>query len=174
MPCARGDRDLAGHLGVRHNLSMQHVFGTVVWVVCGVAVVVGLAGLFFSRKTWEEYGNNRLLLDTDESRAPVVGSPAARVERDVEIRQLLDARNDRRRRRGESPIDVDRELARLTAAQIDPAPEIDAELRAEIRDLVIARNHRRVRTGRPPLDVSVEVQRQIEELRGLSSTGDRD
>jgi hypothetical protein len=64
-------------------------------------------------------------------------------------------------------IDVDRELARLTAAQIDPGPEIDRELRTEIRDLVIARNHRRARAGKPPLDVAVEVQRQIEELRGL-------
>ena len=146
---------------------MQHAFGTVVWVVCAVAVLVGVAGLFFSRKTWEDYGKNRLVLDTDESRAPAAGSPAARVERDVEIRQLLDARNDRRRRRGESPIDVDTELARLTAPEIHPVPEIDAELRAEIRDLVVARNHRRARAGKPPLDVSVEVQRQIEELRGV-------
>jgi hypothetical protein len=145
---------------------MQHAFGIVVWVVCGVAVVVGLAGLFFSRKTWEEYGRSRLVLDTDD-RAPAAGSPAALRERDVEIRQLLEARNDRRRRRGELAIDVDRELARLTAAQIDPGPEIDRELRTEIRDLVIARNHRRARAGKPPLDVAVEVQRQIEELRGL-------
>jgi hypothetical protein len=149
------------------NWSMQPAFGIVVWVVCAVAVLVGLVGLFLSRRTWDEYEKNQLVLDTDESRAPAPGSPTALLERDVEIRQLLDARNDRRRRRGESPIDVDQELARLTAPQIDPAPEIDAELRAEIRDLVIARNYRRARAGQPPLEVAVEVQRQIEELRGL-------
>ena len=50
---------------------------------------------------------------------------------------MLEARNARRARRGEPPIDVDEELARLTAPAIDP------ELREEIRELVIARNPRR-------------------------------
>ncbi len=81
---------------MRDTLSMQHVFGTVVWVVCGVAVLAGFAGLFFSRKAWDEYGKEHLVRDTDESRAPASGSPAAVRERDVEIRQLLDARNERR------------------------------------------------------------------------------
>jgi hypothetical protein len=145
-------------------MPMQHVFGTVVWVVCGVAVLAGFAGLFFSRKAWDEYGKNHLVRDTDESRAPASGSPAALLERNVEIRQLLDARNQRRRRRGEPPIDVERELARLTAPQPDSAPQFDAALQAEIRDLVVARNHRRARTGKPPLDVEAEIERQIADL----------
>jgi hypothetical protein len=149
---------------MRDTLSMQHVFGTVVWVVCGVAVFAGFAGLFFTRKAWDEYGKNHLVRDTDESLAPASGSPAALLERDVEIRQLLDARNERRHRRGEPPIDVERELARLTAPQPDSAPQFDAALRAEIRDLVVARNHRRARTGKPPLDVDAEIERQIADL----------
>jgi hypothetical protein len=152
---------------MRDTLSMQHVFGTVVWVVCGVAVLAGIAGLFFSRTAWDEYGKNHLVRDTDESRAPAPGSAAARLERDVEIRQLLDARNERRRRRGEPPIDVERELARLTAPQPDSPPQFDAALRAEIRDLVVARNHRRTRTGQPPLDVEAEIERQIADLSQL-------
>ena len=83
------------------------------------------------------------------------------LERDTEIRQLLEARNARRLRRGEQPLDVEQELARLTA------PRIDGALRAEIRDLVIARNHRRARKGQPPLDVDAEIEREIAGLSGL-------
>ncbi|HXO06669.1 MAG TPA: hypothetical protein VN880_01485, partial [Solirubrobacteraceae bacterium] len=64
-------------------------------------------------------------------------------------------------RRGEPEIDVEEELARLTAPQIDP------ELREEIRQLVIARNHRRARQGKPPLDVEAEIFREIEALNSL-------
>ena len=79
----------------------------------------------------------------------------------MEIRQLLEARNARRRRRGERELDVDSELARLTG------PQIDAGLRAEIRDLVIARNARRARRGHPPLDVEAEIEREITGLSGI-------
>jgi hypothetical protein len=135
-------------------------FGTVLWVVCAVAIVVAVAALITARRTWEDYGKNRLVLDRDAGSATRPGSTAA-VERDTEIRQLLEARNARRARRGEPPIDVEQELRRLTA------PRIDAELRAEIRDLVIARNHRRAKQGKPPLDVEAEIERQISELSAL-------
>jgi hypothetical protein len=133
---------------VRNTWLVQQAFGTVVWVVCAVGVIAGLAGVLFSRKTWEEYGSNDLVLDNDRSRAPASGSAR---ERDTEIRQLLQARNELRRRRGEPSLDVEQELARLIA------PEIDSELRAEIRDLVNARNHRRARAGQAPLDVDAEI-----------------
>ncbi len=140
---------------------MQGAFGTVLWVVCGLAVVVAVVALFVSRRTWDELGRGRLVMDGDAPHGPRPSSAAAVIERDTEIRQLLEARNARRLRRGEAPIDVERELARLTAPQIDP------ELRQEIRDLVIARNHRRARAGRPPLDVEAEIEREIGRLRGL-------
>ena len=89
------------------------------------------------------------------------GIAAALLERDTEIRELLEARNARRRRRGEPEVDIEAELARLTA------PAIDAELRSEIRDLVVARNHRRARKGKPPLDVEAEIEREISSLSGL-------
>ena len=78
-------------------------------------------------------------MDGDAPARAGAGSAAAHPERDAEIRELLEARNARRARRGEPPLDVDEELARLTAPMIDP------ELRGEIRDLVIARNKRRER-----------------------------
>ena len=113
------------------------------------------------RKTWEEYGKNLLMLDSDQHRAPASGSAAGRLERDTEIRQLLEARNARRLRRGEPALDVEHELSRLTA------PQIDSGLRSEIRDLVIARNHRRARAGKPPLDVDTEIEREITGLSEL-------
>jgi hypothetical protein len=140
---------------------VHDVFGTVVWVVCGLGLLFALAALIRSGKTWDELGKNRLLMDADPSSAPKAGSAAALLERDDEIRQLLEARNARRRRRGEEPIDVEQELRRLTG------PAIDDELRGEIRDLVIARNHRRARAGKPPLDVEAEIEREIAGLQGL-------
>lgn len=126
-----------------------------------MAVVIAFVALALTGKTWEEYGKNALLMDGDSPRDPKQGSAAALVERDTEIRQLLEARNHRRQRRGEAPIDVELELRKLTA------PAIDAELRGEIRDLVIARNHRRARTGKPPLDVEAEIEREILGLHGV-------
>ena len=132
-----------------------------VWVVCGVGIVGAVASLIFSRKTWDEYGKNHLLLDSDQAQSRAPGSAAARLERDTEIREMLEARNARRRRRGEPEDDVETELARLTA------PVIDTELRQEIRDLVMARNHRRARRGEPPLDVETEIEREIAGLSGI-------
>jgi hypothetical protein len=138
-------------LGATLN-GVQSAFATVVWVVAGVGIIGAVLGLALSRHTWEDYGRGHLVLDSER---PAPSAGAATAERDTEIRQMLEARNARRRRRGEPEIDVEAELSRLTAPAIDP------ELRAEIRDLVIARNHRRARRGEAPLDVEAEVERQI-------------
>jgi hypothetical protein len=140
---------------------VQAAFGTVVWVVCGLAIVIGIVALIVSGRTWEDFGKGLFFRDEELSRVPRPDSAATRLERDKEIRDLLEARNARRARRGEPPIDVEEEFARLTAPRIDP------ELEAEIRDLVIARNHRRARLGKPPLDVEAEVSREITRLSDL-------
>jgi hypothetical protein len=139
-------------------LDIHSTFNIVIWVVCILAVVIAFVALIASRKTWEDFGKGQFVMDRDEGRT---ASGAASAERDLEIRQLLDARNERRARRGEAPIDVEQELARLTAPAIDP------ELREEIRQLVVARNHRRIRAGKPPLDVEAEIEREITSLGGL-------
>jgi hypothetical protein len=136
-------------------------FGIVVWVVCVLGVLAAFVALVLSGKTWEELGKDRLLMEGESPRGPKPGSAAALLERDTEIRQLLEARNARRLRRGEDPIDVEAELRRLTAPAIDP------DLRGEIRDLVIARNHRRQRAGKPLLDVEAEIEREIANLQDL-------
>lgn len=144
---------------------MQGAFGYVIWIVCGIAIVVAVFALATSGKVWDEIGKRGLVTNDDRAGPHGGGSgaelgPGGMAERDAEIRQMLQARNERRARRGEPPVDVETELRRLTA----PAVEIDAGLREEIRQLVEARNHRRVRRGEPPLDVESEVERQIAEL----------
>jgi hypothetical protein len=131
-------------------------FGTVLWVVCGVAAIAALAALISTRQTWQDFGKDHLLMDGENKPA---ASPDE--ERDEEIRQMMEARNARRIRRGEAPLDTQEEIARLTP------PKIDAELQSEIRDLVKARNYRRVRAGKPPLDIEAEVRRELEKLRDL-------
>ncbi len=140
---------------------MREAFGTVLWIVCGVGILAAFVGLATAGKTWEEIGKSRLLMDRDMPASTRATSAAAIAERDTEIRQMLEARNMRRARRGEPPIDVEAELRRLTA------PQIDSELRGEIRQLVIARNHRRARRGEPPLDVEAEIEREITALEKL-------
>jgi hypothetical protein len=140
---------------------MHGSFGTVLWVVCVVGVVVALAALLSTHKTWQDFGKNGLLRDSElKPSSPTTAS--AEQEREEEIRQMMEARNARRRRRGEEPLDLEREIARLS-----PPPKLDPELQSEIRDLVKARNYRRVRAGKPPLDIEAEVQREVEKLRGL-------
>ncbi len=140
---------------------MHEAFGTVLWVVCIGAAIAAVIGLISNRRMWDDFGKNRLLLDSDVSRGASHASPASLRERDEEIRQMLEARNVRRARRGEPPVDVEEELAKLTA------PRFDAQLEAEVRQLVIARNYRRTRAGKPALDVDAEVEREIRQLAEL-------
>jgi hypothetical protein len=162
---------------------VEHAFVIVV-VAVGIVGILGAAiALLVSRGTWDSLGRDRLLMESDlrDPRAvrpwavpgtqPVVPSdPAAVAARDEEIRQMLDARNRRRRRLGQAELEVEAELARLTQAPSTPsAPAggtLDEELLTEIRQLVLARNRRRARRGEPPLDVEAEIARQIARLNG--------
>jgi hypothetical protein len=98
--------------------------------------------------------------------APVAESPAGRAERELEIRQLLNARSERLVRSGQPALDVDAELARLLASEQrgSASNQPDPELVAEVRTLVVARNERRIRQGMEPLDVEAEVNRALEQL----------
>jgi hypothetical protein len=138
---------------------VQEAFGIVLFVVVCVGAVLAVVSLLGRRRLYEQIGRGMLALDRDEvRRSPPSGSAGANQEREEEIRQLLAARNERRRRRGEPELDLQAEMARLTAPAVDP------ELAAEVRQLVIARNERRARAGEPPLDVDAEVARQLREL----------
>lgn len=138
---------------------MEEAFVYVVVVVTILATVIGIATLGGRSRAYDEIGRGGLSLD-EPPKGPRGGAvPLSAAARDDEIRQLLDARNARRARRGEAPLDVEAELARLTAPAADPA------LEAEVRELVVARNARRARKGQAPLDVEAEVRRRLDALR---------
>jgi len=162
---------------------MEHAFLIVVVAVGIVGVLGAVIALLMSHGTWESLGRDRLMMESDlhDPRAarPVrrmapttVGPtpPAIAAERDEEIRQMLQARNRRRRRHGAPELDVEAELERLIRGPAAPAEHsgetLDEELLAEIRQLVEARNLRRARRGQPPLDVEAEIARQIARLNG--------
>jgi hypothetical protein len=148
--------------------SVQDAFWTVLLIVVIGGAVVAVFTFMGTGKLYEQIGRGGLSLreDDDGRGRPGGGAPpsaaVAAGERDEEIRQLLAARNERRARRGQEPIDVEAELKRLTASTID----VDPALREEIRQLVVARNERRARAGKEPLDVDAEIERQVRELSG--------
>jgi hypothetical protein len=137
-------------------------FGTVVIVVAILGAVVAALAFLRSGEVYEELGKGDLALDQSTAKGPEPGSAAWRAEADLELRQLLEAKAARAQARGEEPIDVEVELARLSGA---PAP--DPALRAEVRDMVVATNERRERRGQPPLDVDAEVERRLRDAGGL-------
>jgi hypothetical protein len=135
-------------------------FGTVLIVVCVIAVVVAIASFWGSGRIYSGLGRSGgMVMDRD---LPAPAAPASGAEAREEIRQMLEAKSARREARGEPGLDVEAELAALTR----PSAEADPGLRDEVRQLVIARNERRLRQGKEPLDVEAEVERQLRELQG--------
>jgi hypothetical protein len=144
--------------------AIQDAFWVVLLAVIVGGALIAVLTLLITGRLYDQIGRGGLSINEERGRghpaapsSPAAAAAAAR-ERDDEIRQLLTARNERRIRRGEEPLDVESELRRLTAPAVDP------ELREEIRQLVVARNERRQRAGKEPLDVEAEVERQVREL----------
>ena len=132
-------------------------FGTVLIVVAVIAVLVAAVSYWGSGQIYAGLGREGGL---DMRREPPASATGA--EAQEEIRQMLEAKSQRRQARGEPELDIDAELAALTqsSASTDPG------LRDEIRQLVIARNERRQRQGKEPLDVEAEIDRQLRDLSG--------
>ncbi len=133
-------------------------FGTILIVVSLLAVVIAVISYWGSGRIYSGLGRGDLELERDR---PAAVSSAA--EAQEEIRQMLQAKSDRREARGEAPLDLETELAALTA---DGGGGHDPALREEVRQLVVARNERRMRQGKEPLDVEEEVERQLRDLGG--------
>ena len=132
-------------------------FGTVLIAVSLLAVVIAAVSYWGSGRIYTGLGRGDLELERDR---PAAAASAA--EAQEEIRQMLQAKSDRREARGEAPIDIEAEMASLAGA---PA-SADPGLREEVRQLVIARNERRQRQGKEPLDVEAEIDRQLRDLAG--------
>lgn len=144
--------------------------GAVVLAFTGVAAPLIGIGLKHVTDGWDSYGKGPFAILDERPARRARGAPAAPVDPAIqaaEVRQMLEAKSERRRRRGETPLDVESEAARLLAAS-EPAPHpreaVDAELRAEVRQLVVVRNERRRRQGLAPLDVERETEKQLRDL----------
>jgi hypothetical protein len=135
-------------------------------------VAAPLIGLLLKRVGggWETMGggpfaiiNERRL--SQKGASPPTVDPAIQA---AEVRQMLEAKSERQRQRGEEPLDVEAETARLLAAAEVPRGEkaMDTQLRAEVRQLVVARNERRLREGLEPLDVELETEKQLADFIG--------
>jgi hypothetical protein len=136
-------------------------------------VLAPLVGLLLKRVSggWETMGGGPFaILDERPQRRSSGGAPP-KVDPAIqaaEVRQMLEAKSERRRQRGEAPLDVEAETERLLSAAEQPRGDeaMDAELRAEVRQLVVARNERRMRQGLEPLDVEAETEKQLADLIG--------
>jgi hypothetical protein len=144
----------------------MEAFGTIVIVVCLVAVVVAAFSFYGSGRIYKGLGRTGpfSMDDEDDGDRPARPAPQAAPANDPvaqeEIRQMLEAKSARREARGEAPLDIEAELASLSS----PSVQADPGLREEVRQLVEARNERRLRQGKEPLDVDAEVERQLREL----------
>ena len=121
-----------------------------------LAVIAAAVSYWGSGGIYSKLGSSDLEMRREEPTA----TPA---EAQEEIRQMLEAKSRRREARGEAPLDIEAELATLSAGA--PGGH-DAALREEVRQLVVARNERRLRQGKEPLDVDAEVDRQLRDLGG--------
>lgn len=142
-------------------------------VLLFTGVFAPLVGLLLKRVGggWETMGGGAfsILNEHPQQRAPSGAAPKVDPAiQAAEVRQMLEAKSERRRQRGEAPLDVEAETERLLSATEEPRGEkaMDAELRAEVRQLVVVRNERRMREGLEPLDVEAETEKQLADLIG--------
>lgn len=109
----------------------------VVLLLTGVAAPI--AGLVFRRVAggWDAFGKGPLAIDQDLPVPHYLRSPEQAVDPAIlaaEVRQMLEAKAERSRRRGEEPIDVDAEATRL----LEPLG-VDPEAERRLADLIGSR-----------------------------------
>jgi hypothetical protein len=143
-------------------------YGTVIILIVVLAIPVAAIAFASSGTALKSLGKGPFAIDRElPTHGMAPPPPISPRMREAEVRQMLEAKSYRREARGESPLDVDAELAKLMEAPAGGGGGVDAELRAEVRALVMARNERRMRRGQPPLDVEEEIERQLRDLEGL-------
>ena len=143
--------------------------GMVILIVTLVVIPIAAIAFASSGPALKSLGKGRWAIEQELPAKKSLG-PAAPVDKRVqaaEVRQMLEAKSYRRERRGEPPLDVEAELARLLEPAAAAPVGVDPELREEVRQLVVARNERRMRKGQAPLDVEEEIERQLRDLENL-------
>jgi hypothetical protein len=167
---------VADAAGIGNNRTvLQSAFPIVVFAAVALSVVMSLVFLFSRGSLYDQVGQSGFAGDPDagaDAPAPTPGSSAERAEQELEIRQMLRARSARMVGRGEAPLDIEAEVARLLgdtnpggpAPAPAPPGARDPAIEREVRQLVVARNDRRARQGLEQLDVEAEVSRTLDEL----------
>ena len=165
-----------GHAGLRDPAYPWRVVsfalsnGEAILVIVLVAIPAAALSFIGAGTAFRQIGKGPLSIEQDMPQKRGAPPPPVSPEiREAEIRQLLEAKAYRQEGRGEKPLDVEAELARMLAEEGPRRGGLhaDAELVAEVRQLVEASNARRIRMGRDPLDVEAEVKRQLDELESL-------
>jgi hypothetical protein len=173
---------------------LASVLPTVLFVGMMLAAVVGVMSLLARKDVYDEIERGEVSRDregrsghgvepgadglaTTPTSEEELGDPARQsAERELEIRQMLEARSARLVRNGGAPLDVEAEMARLLSHERDPrgagvsgdalgqrAAEAErAERELEIRQMLEARSARLVRNGGAPLDVEAEMARLLD------------
>ena len=142
--------------------------GTVLMLISLLAIP--FAAITFSRagEVYRSINKGALTLGQELSLPRYLRRPAQAIDpamQAAEVRQMLAAKSERLQRRGESPLDVGSEAARLLETPSADTTK-EAMLRTEVRNLVIARNERRMRRGLEPLNVEAETDRQVTDFIG--------
>jgi hypothetical protein len=83
-------------------------FGTVLIVVCVLGIVAAAISYWGSGKIYSGLGRTGGLSMDDDVGRPAASEPGLRDE----VRQLVQARNERRQRQGKAPLDVEAEVDR--------------------------------------------------------------
>jgi hypothetical protein len=147
---------------------VESAFPIVVFGAVALSLVMSVVFLLSRGSLYDHIGQGGLTPDSEPEGpplAPPADSPAGRAERELEIRQMLNARSERLISRGQPALDIDAEIARLLGPPSEQSGGgHDADLTAEVRQLVVARNERRRRQGLAPLDVEAETERTLSEL----------
>ncbi len=166
---------------MRHNQKMHAYFPIVLFGSIALFVLLGVLSMLTRGNLYDQIGQGGLTLGDDRhggdggsAGGGLRGSHEV-TERELEIRQMLQARSDRLVDQGLAPLDIDAELAKLEPPSAPGAPSPDGPYRdapyqdpavaTEVRQLVVARNERRIRQGQPALDVDAEVARTLAELQ---------
>ena len=91
--------------------------GTVLILVTLLAAPIAAVAFARSGKAWQGIGRGPYAIDPDLPPRSVrrLASPVSRATQEAEVRQMLEAKSYRRQRRGEAPIDVEREAERRLA-----------------------------------------------------------
>lgn len=139
--------------------------GDVILAVVFVAFPIAAIAFLGAGAVYKEIGKGAFAMDHDLAPARGSGGSTSTQVQEAEIRQMLEAKAYRQAERGETPLDVDEEMRKLTMPTVNV--KADPGLIEEVRQLVVARNERRLRQGKEPLDVESEIARQLRDLEGL-------